>query len=279
MPSEAMVIPSWQAERYSSIASICRSDERRAALALVAHLSIRPLARAHQGELGRDEVAVEGHQHEHASRSDSSVISDLLPWGVYFEDLVVIGGRGRVARVTRARSIFFASSKSFSVSPPSEWVLIVDRHLAPGDRQIGVVVHLLGPRRDRVDELDRAAKSPRRTPWDRVAIALPAVEALQPLLDLLVAQKCHRLPVRIASLVPSATEMLFALGLGDDVVAVTHECDFPPEARSMPHLTRSVIPEGSAAAEIDRAVRERTEPRRGRSTSSTRSCSSSSTPT
>ena len=62
--------------------------------------------------------------------------------------------------------------------------------------------------------------------------------------------------MRIASLVPSATEMLFALGLGDEVVAVTHECDYPPEAASRPHLTRSVIPEGLSAAEIDAAVRE-----------------------
>jgi iron complex transport system substrate-binding protein len=64
--------------------------------------------------------------------------------------------------------------------------------------------------------------------------------------------------VRIASLVPSSTEMLFALGLGDGVVAVTHECDYPPEARTLPHLTRSVIPEGRSAAEIDEAVRART---------------------
>jgi iron complex transport system substrate-binding protein len=58
--------------------------------------------------------------------------------------------------------------------------------------------------------------------------------------------------------VPSSTEMLFALGLGDSVVAVTHECDYPPAAEGLPHLTRSVIPEGLDAAEIDRAVRERT---------------------
>src|SRR5919205_1850872 len=64
--------------------------------------------------------------------------------------------------------------------------------------------------------------------------------------------------VRIASLVPSATEMLFALGLGDRVAAVTHECDYPPGAEQLPHLTRSVIPEGLDAGEIDRAVRERT---------------------
>jgi iron complex transport system substrate-binding protein len=62
--------------------------------------------------------------------------------------------------------------------------------------------------------------------------------------------------MRIASLVPSATEMLFELGLGDRVVAVTHECDWPPEASSLPHLTRSIIPPGLSAAEIDRVVRE-----------------------
>jgi iron complex transport system substrate-binding protein len=62
--------------------------------------------------------------------------------------------------------------------------------------------------------------------------------------------------MRIASLVPSATESLFALGLGDQVVAVTHECDWPPGAASLPHLTRTVIPAGLAAAEIDRVVRD-----------------------
>ena len=64
--------------------------------------------------------------------------------------------------------------------------------------------------------------------------------------------------MRIASLVPSSTEMLFALGLGDSVVAVTHECDYPPGASELPHLTRSVIPESLCAGDIDAAVRERT---------------------
>jgi iron complex transport system substrate-binding protein len=62
--------------------------------------------------------------------------------------------------------------------------------------------------------------------------------------------------MRIASLVPSATEMLFALGLGGDVVGVTHECDFPPQAASLPHLTATVLPEGLGAGEIDAAVKE-----------------------
>lgn len=62
--------------------------------------------------------------------------------------------------------------------------------------------------------------------------------------------------MRIASLVPSATESVFALGLGDQVVAVTHECDYPAEALQLPRLTRSVIPDGLGPREIDEMVRE-----------------------
>jgi len=65
--------------------------------------------------------------------------------------------------------------------------------------------------------------------------------------------------MRIVSLVPHATELLFALGLGDDVVAVTHECDFPLEVLELPRVTRDVLPAGLGAAEIDAAVRERTQ--------------------
>jgi iron complex transport system substrate-binding protein len=64
--------------------------------------------------------------------------------------------------------------------------------------------------------------------------------------------------MRIVSLVPSATEMLFALGLGDDVVAVTHECDYPPEATRLPRVTRDKLPAGLTPAQIDAAVKERT---------------------
>lgn len=64
--------------------------------------------------------------------------------------------------------------------------------------------------------------------------------------------------MRIASLVPHATELLFALGLGDDVVGVTHECDYPEAAAELPHLTRDALPKGLSAREIDDAVRERT---------------------
>ena len=64
--------------------------------------------------------------------------------------------------------------------------------------------------------------------------------------------------MRIVSLVPSATEMLFALGLGPDLIAVTHECDYPPAALELPKITRDVLPAGLSAAEIDAAVKERT---------------------
>jgi iron complex transport system substrate-binding protein len=64
--------------------------------------------------------------------------------------------------------------------------------------------------------------------------------------------------MRIVSLVPSATEMLYALGLGPELVAVTHECDYPTDARELPKVTRDVLPTGLSAAEIDAAVKERT---------------------
>jgi iron complex transport system substrate-binding protein len=65
--------------------------------------------------------------------------------------------------------------------------------------------------------------------------------------------------VRIVSLVPSATEILFALGVGDELTAVTHECDHPPEALRLPRITRDVLGPGLGPEEIDHAVRELTE--------------------
>jgi iron complex transport system substrate-binding protein len=69
----------------------------------------------------------------------------------------------------------------------------------------------------------------------------------------------HTCRVRIVSLVPSATEMLFALGVGDEVTAVTHECDHPPDVLDLPKVTRDVIGPGLPPDEIDRAVRALTE--------------------
>jgi iron complex transport system substrate-binding protein len=59
---------------------------------------------------------------------------------------------------------------------------------------------------------------------------------------------------RIVSLVPNGTEILFALGAGDEVVGVSHECDFPQAARQRPILTGSALAADLAPSEIDRAV-------------------------
>ena len=63
--------------------------------------------------------------------------------------------------------------------------------------------------------------------------------------------------MRIVSLLPSATEILFDLGLGDDVVGVTFECNWPAEARSKRIVSTSALPEGLSPAEIDAVVKER----------------------
>ncbi|CAN5743298.1 cobalamin-binding protein [soil metagenome] len=62
--------------------------------------------------------------------------------------------------------------------------------------------------------------------------------------------------MRIVSMLSSATEILYALGLGDRLVAISHECDYPPEALSLPRASRSRFdPTGLTSAEIDAAVR------------------------
>jgi iron complex transport system substrate-binding protein len=63
--------------------------------------------------------------------------------------------------------------------------------------------------------------------------------------------------MRVVSLLPSATEILFAVGAGDSVVGVTFECDHPPEARSRRIVSNTTLPEGLTPAEIDAVVREK----------------------
>jgi len=68
--------------------------------------------------------------------------------------------------------------------------------------------------------------------------------------------------VKIVSLVPSATEIVFAIGAGDELVGVTFECDHPPEARSIHVVSNAAVPTSAAAgpltaAEIDSSVRDR----------------------
>lgn len=63
--------------------------------------------------------------------------------------------------------------------------------------------------------------------------------------------------MRIVSLLPSATEIVCSLGLEDQLVGVTHECDFPPSVKKLPKVTNTLIPNDASSAEIDRLVRER----------------------
>lgn len=62
--------------------------------------------------------------------------------------------------------------------------------------------------------------------------------------------------MKIVSLLPSATEMICTLGVEDQLVGVTHECDYPPSVQRLPRVTRTLIPADAASGEIDRLVSE-----------------------
>ena len=63
--------------------------------------------------------------------------------------------------------------------------------------------------------------------------------------------------MRIVSLLPSATEIVCALGLEESLVGVTHECDYPPFVKTLPKVTKTLIPHDATSNEIDALVRER----------------------
>jgi len=65
--------------------------------------------------------------------------------------------------------------------------------------------------------------------------------------------------MRIVSLLPSATETLFALGFDEEIVGVSHECDFPPQAKTKTCVVRSRLPSDATPAETDRLVRQHVE--------------------
>ena len=67
--------------------------------------------------------------------------------------------------------------------------------------------------------------------------------------------------MRICSFLPSATEIVYGLGLQDDLYGVTHECDYPPGAKDKPHVVHSVFDEGEppSSGEISRIISERLE--------------------
>jgi|RhiMetdeSRZDD1v2_1073273.scaffolds.fasta_scaffold482523_2 iron complex transport system substrate-binding protein len=66
----------------------------------------------------------------------------------------------------------------------------------------------------------------------------------------------HDGSLRVVSLLPSATEIVCALGAGDRLVGVSHECDHPPAVAGLPALTSARLPAGGASGEVDRSVRD-----------------------
>ena len=69
--------------------------------------------------------------------------------------------------------------------------------------------------------------------------------------------ECEPIVMKIVSLLPSATEIICELGLGDDLVGVTHECDYPVWVTNLPKVTRTLIPHDASSRDIDALVRER----------------------
>lgn len=67
--------------------------------------------------------------------------------------------------------------------------------------------------------------------------------------------------MRIVSLLPAATEIVHAVGLGDRLVGVSHECDHPAVVRDLPRVTRSLLPAAATSVAIDAAVRDRVQRR------------------
>ena len=158
--------------------------------------------------------------------------------------------------------------------PPSECVESVRRTLfQPWTRMSGWWFGASADLRDALDEGDRRGEVGERQSRTIASPSRRHSPPSRPLVDLRVAQQWHIVPPSsaacVVSLVPSATEMLFALGLGDEVVAVTHECDYPAGgARAADGHARRAAGD-LTAGQIDAAVRA-APTRARRSTSSTR---------
>src|SRR5215218_6048083 len=150
-----------------------------------------------------------------------------------------------------------ARSRSLWVRPSAECVLSVSRTLFhPWIRMSGWWLAASASAPTALTNAIADAKSPSSRSR---TIASPSRRHGEPFSPCSIASSVSLSAMRIVSLVPSATEMLFALGLGRDVTAVTHECDHPAAARELPSVTRDVIGAGLSPAEIDRAVRTLTE--------------------
>lgn len=130
------------------------------------------------------------------------------------------------------------------------------------DEDVRVVAGRLGDRRHAGHQVDGGQEvRDGDVAHQRILLATPPRQGAERPVDHFVVQEgCHAAEaMRIVSLVPHATELLFALGLGPQVVGVTHECDFPEAAQVLPRVTADRLPAGLTSGEIDAAVREATE--------------------
>src|SRR5439155_14424268 len=201
------------------------------------------------------------------------------------------GGPGGRARRRSEQGVDAPGKREIGLREPALGVgRELEAHLVPAVHEdVRVVVGLLGQLGHAVHERDRGGevRELQLARDRRLIVPVPVRDGGQALVDLGVAERGHAtarlarprgdaltaarpaaharrraapysLLMRIVSLVPHATELLFALGLDDEVVAVTHECDYPPHAAERPRVTRDVLPAGLSAREIDAAVRERT---------------------
>src|SRR3954453_3320929 len=187
MPSEAIVMPSWQADRYSSMWSICVSS-RPARLRPSCCICSTRLSRVRTREnSAATKKALAATSRRTPSRNRNSVISDRgLSRGYFEEDRRRSFGGRRESSNSPSQLEVVGGQPALRVRRDR------DGHLVPGDRQVGVVVHVLGLGREAVHEVHRALEVVElEGAPDRVAVTLPAVQLGQPLLDLLVVQTCH----------------------------------------------------------------------------------------
>src|SRR3954447_7356591 len=261
MPSEVIVMPSWHPDRYSEISSISATATWAPGSVPAVSASSARLARTSANSAATKKPL--RRMRTRTARSRSAVI-EAAP-GPAARRARYFGKTGRrssgdAASVPRTGDGRRGDSGE-PVEPRGEPVVrLGDAALRTGgERQadlvppvhedVRVVVRRLGGLGHAVHERNRLGEARELQVADELAVLLaPVLVELRRILG-------H---VRIVSLVPSATETLFALGLGSEVIGVTHECDFPPEAAELPHVTRDVLPPGLTAAEIDAAVEERT---------------------
>src|SRR4051794_16759928 len=187
IPSEAIVMPSWHADRYSSMWSICRSTRLALRLPSSRSCSMRDSRVRTRGNSAATKTPFAATSTSTASRNSSSVIGCRRLSAGYFEEVRrrSFGGWGESTNSPCQLEVVLREAALGVARDP-------DGDLLPRDLEVGVVIHVLRLRRQPVHEVHRALEVVEREgATDRFLLTLPAVEPTQALVDLLVAQTCH----------------------------------------------------------------------------------------